>query len=93
MVTKTGTALDTAGELTVTVQLHNYDGRRWPRSASFRHRGGAPWSEGIYLDQTNGRCVRVRARFDPDRGRAVTLASGKVGCGWSAAPDPEPGSI
>jgi hypothetical protein len=92
MVTKTGTAQDTWGVLTVTLQLHNYDGRRWPRYAVFRHRGAAPRSAGIYLDETNGRCVRARARFDPDRGRAVTLASGKVGCGWSAA-DPESGSI
>jgi hypothetical protein len=92
MVTKTGTARDSWGELDVTLQLHNYDGRRWPRYASFRHRGGAARSEGIYLDRTNGRCVRARARFDPDRGRAVTLASGKVGCGRSA-PDPDSGSI
>ena len=92
MVTKTGTARDTRGELTVTLQLHNYDGRRWPRYTIFRHRGAAPRSDGVYLDQTNGRCVRARARFDPDRGPAVTLASGKVGCGRST-PDPESGSI
>jgi hypothetical protein len=92
MVTKTGSARDRWGVMTVTLQLHNYDGRRWPRYATFRHRGGSARSDAVYLDQTNGRCVRARARFDPDRGRAVTLASGKVGCGWSA-PDPESGSI
>ena len=92
VVTKTGTARDRPGELTVTLRLHNYDGRRWPRYAVFHHRGAAPRSDGIYLDRTNGRCVRARARFDPRRGRAVTLATGKVGCRWSA-PDPRSGSI
>ena len=70
----------------VTLQLHNYDGRRWPRYATFRHRGGSARSDAIYLDQTSGRCVRAWARFDPDRGRAVTLTTGKVGCRWSAVP-------
>ena len=90
--TKTGTARDRFGVLTVTLQLHSYDGRRWPRYATFRHRGGSDRSDAIYLDQTNGRCVRAEARFDPARGRAVTLRSGKIGCRWSP-PDPESGSI
>src|SRR5918998_1314326 len=78
---------DIDGGLTVTLQLHSYDGRRWPRYATFRHRGGSARSDAVYLDGTSGRCVRARARFDPDRGRAVTLATGKVGCRWSAVPD------
>lgn len=81
MVTKTGTAREQRGELTVALQLHNYDGRRWPRYATHRHSGMDPRSAGIYLDETNGRCVRAEARFDPDRGRAVTLGTGKIGCG------------
>ena len=81
VVTKTGAALGQRGELTITLQLHNYDGRRWPRYATQSHQGMDPRSAGIYLDETNGRCVRVRARFDPDRGRAVNLATGKIGCG------------
>src|SRR5215212_5620573 len=85
MVTKTGTARDRRGELSVTLQLHNYDGRRWPRYATHDHRGTDPRSVGVYLDETNGRCVRAQARFDPDRGRAVTLTTGKIGCPWSAA--------
>ena len=84
ILTKTGTARDQRGELTVTLQLHNYDGRRWPRYATFHHRGTDPRSVGIYLDQTNRRCVRAEARFDPDRGRAITLSTGKIGCPWSA---------
>ena len=84
MVTKTGTARDRRGELSVTLQLHNYDGRRWPRYATHDHRGTDPRSVGVYLDETNGRCVRGEARFDPDRGRAVTLSTGKIGCPWSA---------
>jgi hypothetical protein len=81
MATRTGTAREHRGELTVTLQLHNYDGRRWPRYAIHRHSGMEPRSAGIYLDETNGRCVRAEARFDPDRGRAVTLGTGKIGCG------------
>lgn len=79
MVSKTGTARELAGELTVTLQFHSYDGRRWPRyaeqSSRLRDR-----SDGIYLDETNDRCVRAWARFAPDRGRTATLTSGKVGC-------------
>lgn len=84
MVTKTGSARGSRGELTATLQLHSYDGRRWPRFAVQTHRGSDPGSAGIYLDQTNGRCVRAEARFDPDRGRPVTLSSGKVVCGRRA---------
>jgi hypothetical protein len=85
MATKTGTAQDERGELTVTLQLHNYDGQRWPRYAVHRHRGTDPRSAAIYLDETNGRCVRAEARFDPDQGRPVTVTTGKVGCRWSAS--------
>ena len=84
MVTKAGSARERRGELTVTLQLHNYDGRRWPRYATHRHRGMEPRSAGIYLDETNGRCVRAEARFDPDRGRQVILSTGKIGCGRRA---------
>jgi hypothetical protein len=81
MVTKTGAAREQRGRLTVSLQLHNYDGRRWPRYATHRHRGTEPRSVGVYLDETNGRCVRAEARFDPDRGRAATVSTGKIGCG------------
>jgi hypothetical protein len=80
IATRTGTARDQRGELSVTLQLHSYDGRRWPRYATHDHRGMDPRSAGVYLDETNGRCVRGEARFDPDRGRAVTLTTGKIGC-------------
>ncbi|HZA05148.1 MAG TPA: hypothetical protein VE617_11325 [Propionibacteriaceae bacterium] len=87
-VTKTGSAVNQRGELTVTLQLHNYDGRRWPRYAIHSHRGTDPRSVAIYLDETDGRCVRAEAGFDPDRGRAVRLASGKIGCGqWMSSSD------
>jgi hypothetical protein len=86
--TRTGTAVNQRGELSVTLQLHSYDGHRWPRYAVYRHRGTDPRTAAIYLDRTEGRCVRAKARFDPDRGRPVTLSSGKIGCAWSA-PDAE----
>lgn len=84
IATKSGTARERRGALRVTLQLHNYDGQRWPRYAVHQHRGLAVRSEGVYLDQTDSRCVRATARFDPDRGRAVTLTTGKIGCRWSA---------
>jgi hypothetical protein len=84
VVTKTGAARDRRGELTVTLQLHNYDGQRWPRYAVHRHQGRAARSEAIYLDDTNSRCIRASARFDPHRGRAVTLTAGKLGCRWGS---------
>ena len=90
MVTKTGTAREQRGELTITLQLHNYDGQQWPRYAVHRHRGLDVRSAGIYLDDTASRCVRAWARFDPDRGRAVTLTTGKIGC-RSSAPAAESG--
>ena len=80
-VTKDGAAVKNWGELSVTLRLHSYDGRRWPRYASYSHHGTDPRSPAIYLDDTKGRCVRAEARFDPDPGRAVTLTSGKIGCG------------
>jgi hypothetical protein len=83
MVTKTGSAQDERGELTVTLQRHNYDGQRWPRYAVHRHSGTDPRSAAIYLDETNDLCVRAEARFDPDSGRPVTLTTGKIGCRWS----------
>ena len=87
LVTKTGSARAVRGKLTATLQLHNYDGRRWPRYATHHHHGTDPRSAGVYLDDTKGRCVRAQARFDPERGRTVTLATGKIGCDpWAAVP-------
>ncbi|HZA74136.1 MAG TPA: hypothetical protein VE476_14665 [Propionibacteriaceae bacterium] len=82
VVTKTGGSREQRGELSVTLQLHNYDGQRWPRYAVHRHRGRAVRSDAIYLDDTNSRCIRAWARFDPDRARAVTLTADKLGCRW-----------
>ena len=79
-VTKTGTAYSRRGELRVTLQLHSYDGRRWPRYAVQQLDPTAARSDAVYLDGTDGRCVRASARFDPDDGPATTITTGKLGC-------------
>lgn len=80
-VTKTGTAHYRRGELRVTLQFHNYDGRRWPRYAVQELGPSAVRSDAIYLDDTGDRCVRASARFDPADGPATTVTTGKLGCG------------
>lgn len=76
--TKTGTARQRSGELTLTLQLHNYDGRRWPRYAVQVAEPTATRSDAVYLDDTAGRCVRAWARFDPGDGPPATVSSGKT---------------
>lgn len=79
VVTKTGSATQRAGQLVTTLQFHSYDGRKWPRYAIARGNGNR--TGGVYIDNTDDRCVRAWARFLPrDGGRAVTVTSGRVGC-------------
>jgi hypothetical protein len=81
VVTKTGTAAQRRGQLVITLQFNNYDGRQWPRYAIARSRPNATRVGGVYLDNTDNRCVRAWARFLPADGeRAVTVRSGRVGC-------------
>jgi hypothetical protein len=80
VVTKTGSATQRAGQLVITLQFHSYDGRKWPRYAIAR--GNRNRSGAVYIDNTDDQCVRAWARFLPeDGGRAVTVNSGRVGCG------------
>lgn len=79
-VTKTGTAYHRRGDLRVTLQLHSYDGRRWPRYAVQELDPTARRSDAVYLDATDGRCVRASARFDPDDGPPTTITTDKLGC-------------
>jgi hypothetical protein len=81
VVTKTGTAARRRGQLVITLQFHNYDGRKWPRYAIARSTPNATRSGGVYLDNTDNRCVRAWSRFLPADGeRSVTVRSGRVGC-------------
>ena len=81
VVTKTGTAVNRAGQLVTTLQFNSYDGRKWPRYAIARSIPNATRVGGVYLDNTNDRCVRGWARFLPaGGGKTVTVSSGKVGC-------------
>jgi hypothetical protein len=81
VVTKTGTAVQRPGQLVITLQFNSYDGRKWPRYAIARSAANAGRAGGVYLDNTDDRCVRAWARFLPSGGgKAVTVRSGKVGC-------------
>jgi hypothetical protein len=81
VVSKTGTAVQRPGQLVITLQFHNYDGRKWPRYAIARSIPNATRTGGVYLDNTNNRCVRAWARFLPEKGgKPVTVTSGRVGC-------------
>jgi hypothetical protein len=81
VVTKTGTATKRRGQMVITLQFNNYDGRKWPRYAIARSRPNATRVGGVYLDNTDDRCVRAWARFLPSDGeKSVTVKSGRVGC-------------
>ena len=81
VVTKTGTAVQRPGQLVITLQFNSYDGRKWPRYAIARSIPNASRVGGVYLDNTDDRCVRAWARFLPSGGgKTVTVKTGKVGC-------------
>jgi hypothetical protein len=81
IVSKTGTAVQRPGQLVITLQFHSYDGRKWPRYAIARSVPNASRTGGVYLDNTDNKCVRAWARFLPGGGgKTVTVTSGKVGC-------------
>ena len=81
VVSKTGTAVQRPGQLVITLQFHSYDGRKWPRYAIARSVPNASRTGGVYLDNTDNKCVRAWARFLPEKGgRPVTVKSGRVGC-------------
>ena len=47
VVTKTGTATQRRGQLVITLQFNNYDGRQWPRYAIARSRPNATRVGGV----------------------------------------------
>ena len=69
------------GQLTTSLKFDSYDGRRWPRYAEHRSAAYATRSGAVYLDATDDKCVRGRAKFTPEGGGSpVTVSSGAVGC-------------
>ena len=69
------------GQLTTSLKFNAYDGRRWPRYAEHRSAAYATRSGAVYLDDTDDKCVRARAKFTPaGRGTSVTVSTGAVGC-------------
>jgi len=69
------------GQLITSLKFDSYDGRRWPRYAEHRSAAYATRSGAVYLDATDDKCVRGRAKFTPEGGGSpVTVSSGAVGC-------------
>jgi hypothetical protein len=69
------------GQLTTSLKFDSYDGRRWPRYAEHRSAAYATRSGAVYLDDTDDKCVRARAKFTPEGGGSpITVSSGAVGC-------------
>jgi hypothetical protein len=69
------------GQLVTSLKFNSYDGQRWPRYAEHRSAASATRSGAVYLDDTDDKCVRARAKFTPaGGGRPVTVSSGAVGC-------------
>jgi hypothetical protein len=80
VATRTGTA-SLRGQMYTTLRYDSYDGRRWPRYAYHRSTASSARSGGVYLDDTDGRCVRARVEFVPTNGGSSTVvSSGRVGC-------------
>ena len=80
VATRTGTSSQ-PGQMYTTLRFDSYDGRRWPRFAYHRSSAYSGRSGGVYLDDTDGRCVRARLAFIPTNGTSQTIInSGRVGC-------------
>jgi hypothetical protein len=80
VATRTGTTSQ-PGEMYTTLRFNGYGGRNWPRFAYHRSTAYSGRSGGVYLDDTDGRCVRARVAFVPSNGGSETIInSGRVGC-------------
>jgi hypothetical protein len=92
VATRTGTA-SLRGQMYTTLRFNSYDGRNWPRFAYHRSSTLSGRSGGVYLDDTEGRCVRARVAFVPTAGGGETiLNSGRVGCDSGSTNQLEEGS-
>ena len=80
VATRTATASQ-PGQMYTTLRFNGYGGRNWPRFAYHRSSAYSGRSGGVYLDDTDGRCVRARVAFVPSSGGSETIInSGRVGC-------------
>ena len=92
VATRTGTS-SLRGQMYTTLRFNGYDGRNWPRFAYHRSTALSGRSGGVYLDDTDGRCVRARVAFVPTTGGSETiLNSGRVGCDSDSINQLEEGS-
>ena len=80
VATRTSTA-GLPGQMYTTLRMEGYDGRRWPGFAYHRSSAYSPRSGGVYLDDTDGQCIRARVAFVPTSGGSETIVnSGRIGC-------------
>jgi hypothetical protein len=92
VATRTGT-LSQRGQMYTTLRFDSYGGRRWPRFAYHTSTANAGRSGGVYLDDTDGRCVRARVEYVPTDGGSETIVnSGRVGCDTLSQREIEEGS-
>jgi hypothetical protein len=92
IATRTGAA-SLPGQMYTTLRFDDYDGDRWPNFAYHRSTPNAGSSGGVYLDDTDGACVRARVAFRPSSGGSQTVInSGRVSCDSLSDSEVEEGS-
>ena len=92
IATRTGAA-SLPGQMYTTLRFDDYDGDRWPNFAYHRSTTSAGSSGGVYLDDTDGACVRARVAFRPSSGGSQTVInSGRVSCDSLSDQEVEEGS-
>jgi hypothetical protein len=92
IATRTGVA-SLPGQMYTTLRFDDYQGDRWPNLAYHRSTPNAGSSGGVYLDDTDGACVRARVAFRPSSGGSQTVInSGRVSCDSLSDSEVEEGS-
>jgi hypothetical protein len=81
VATKVGAAARRSGPILITLRFADSSAKTWPKVAEHRSIAAATRSGAVYLDDTDGKCIRAQARFTPDDGgKALTVSSGRTGC-------------
>jgi hypothetical protein len=81
VASKVGSAARRSGPIQITLRFADSSANTWPTLAEHRSIAAASRSGAVYLDGTDGRCIRAEARFTPDDGsKTVTVSSGRTGC-------------
>lgn len=81
MAAKIGDTSRRQGPILITLQFVDATSSTWPQLAEHQSSPTAVKSGGVYLDQTENRCVRAEAHFTPSNGgRAVVVSPSHPGC-------------